>query len=112
VAGGIAAYFMFLHLHRWPLFAELYAAVSGLPLGQQVPPTTAGHGSRQQQQQQQTAALAAAAPGPKLAELQALVSASGLALTPEQLLEWQAGCRTWSSQIDKDVHRTFPGHEW
>ena len=58
------------------------------------------------------AAAAAAAPPPSLQDLQALVAASGVALSNEQLVEWRVGCRTWASQIEKDIHRTFPGHEW
>jgi hypothetical protein len=56
--------------------------------------------------------LGAAAAAPGLQDLQALVSASGLTLGSQQLVEWRVGCRTWASQIEKDVHRTFPGHEW
>lgn len=98
--------------------AGLFAYVSGAHKEQQQGQQQQG---QQQQQQQQSHSLSSnkpAAPVPShtasytLQDLQQLVDASGLDISAQQLKEWLAGCRVWASQIEKDVHRTFPGHNW
>jgi hypothetical protein len=102
--------------------AELFAAVAAARA------TTSSSTSQQQQQLPAAAAkpplppgAAAAAPPQQQPPSPADVAAAeaelagllgGAALSRAELTLWRGSCRTWASQIDKDVHRTYPGHAW
>ncbi|WIA24121.1 hypothetical protein OEZ85_013718 [Tetradesmus obliquus] len=42
----------------------------------------------------------------------AAAAAEALGVSGESLLLWRCHAKTWRLQIDKDCHRTFPGHDW
>jgi hypothetical protein len=56
---------------------------------------------------QYSAATATTAAAAKVA-----AAAEALGVSRESLLLWRCHAKTWQQQIDKDCHRTLPGHDW